>query len=71
MLLNSFLEVDKSTNYEEDFNRIIAADRNKKDYKQHYYGARFFLWERVSLHFLVQRLLLHCYSQWKSYLKVM
>ena len=32
MLLNSFLEVDKSTNYEEDFNRIIAADRNKKDY---------------------------------------
>ena len=43
MLLNSFLEVDKSTNYEEDFNRIIAADRNKKDYTTALLWSKIFL----------------------------
>ena len=43
MLLNSFLEVEKSINYEEDFNRIIAADRNKKDYTTALLWSKIFL----------------------------
>ena len=43
MLLNSFLEVEKSINYEDDFNRIIAADRNKKDYTTALLWSKIFL----------------------------
>ena len=43
MLLNSFLEVEKSINYEDDFNRIIASDRNKKDYTTALLWSKIFL----------------------------
>ena len=42
MLLNSFSEVNNSTNYEDDFNRIVA-DRNKKDY------TTVLLWSKIFL----------------------
>lgn len=43
MLLNSFSEVNNSTNYEDDFNRIVAADRNKKDYTTALLWSKIFL----------------------------
>ena len=42
MLLNSFSEVNNSTNYEDDFNRIVA-DRNKKDYTTALLWSKIFL----------------------------
>lgn len=42
MLLNSFSEVNNSTNYEDDFNKIVA-DRNKKDYTTALFWSKIFL----------------------------